>query len=739
MKRQVFLFSVVVATLIVLLGVPLLIWQLKFVDHPTAAPPTIKKVNDVSLAGNVNSTNIEIYKNGKWQNFVIKGVNMGISKPGYFPGQIGITKDDYERWFKEIGAMNANSIRIYTLPAPGFYQALLDYNQHHKKPLYLFQGVWVNEDNMLKSQNAYDSINVNDFHKAIRDTINVIHGNATIKKIPGHAGGTYNADVSPYVIGWILGTEWDPHVVQNTDQKNPTKTTYTGQYFQTKGSTPFESWLASMMDYTAKYEMTHYKWQRPMSFTNWVTTDLLKHPSEPLPQEDLVSINPNHIYKTNNWLAGMFASYHIYPYYPDFLNYTKKYLNYTDQDGVKDSYAGYLNDLKAHHTMPILVAEFGVPESRGMTHKNPLGMNQGDLTETQQGQIDAKLYRTIMAQHYAGGLVFTWQDEWFKRTWNTMDVDDPNQRPYWDNVQTCEQHFGLLSFDPGTTQTISVDGETSDWSKAGIKPIVSQNTNQTEPQKVYVTSDDAYLYLRLDYSKPIDWSQMNSLIFINTINGQGNTHIGDKLKMNQGADFVIQLNGQNNSHILVDQNYDEFLYQYGHQLHYVTEPKNDSLPNQGVFDPIRLALNKPLTIPDQHRTLPFSSYETGKLVYGDANPNSKDYNSLADFDISQSKKTVELRIPWALLNVKDPSTHEIMGDMWKNGLNSSVKVNELSLGFYNYKPATLQAKTLVDSLPKNGGTVSQFYSYKWPTWTMPAYHERLKQSYYIMQKLFKNY
>jgi endo-1,4-beta-mannosidase len=113
-----------------------------------------------------------------------------------------------------------------------------------------------------------------------------------------------------------------------------------------------------------------------MSFTNWVTTDLLKHPSEPLENEDMVSVNPNHIKSSKKFSSGSFASYHIYPYYPDFLNYEKSYLNYTDSNGQKNNYAGYLNELRSAHQIPVFVAEFGVPASRGLTHKNAYGMNK---------------------------------------------------------------------------------------------------------------------------------------------------------------------------------------------------------------------------------------------------------------------------------------------------------------------------------------------------------------------------
>ena len=64
---------------------------------------------------------------------------------------------------------------------------------------------------------------------------------------------------------------------------------------------------------------------------------------------------------TKAWPGGTFASFHAYPYYPDFLRHEAA-LRKTRWDGRPDAYAGYLRALKAHFTsMPVLVTEFGVP------------------------------------------------------------------------------------------------------------------------------------------------------------------------------------------------------------------------------------------------------------------------------------------------------------------------------------------------------------------------------------------
>ena len=64
-----------------------------------------------------------VYNGTDFEAIYIKGVNMGLGKPGYFPGEAAITKEEYARWFKQISEMNANSIRVYTVQPPAFYEA----------------------------------------------------------------------------------------------------------------------------------------------------------------------------------------------------------------------------------------------------------------------------------------------------------------------------------------------------------------------------------------------------------------------------------------------------------------------------------------------------------------------------------------------------------------------------------------------------------------------------------------
>ena len=693
--------------------------------------------NNLKINSKTDDTYIQVLKDNKWTNFLVKGVNMGISKPGAFPGETAITKDEYLRWFKDIGAMHANTIRVYTLHPPAFYQALYEYNQLAEEPLYLFHGAWINEEILVEKQNAYAKEVEKDFNRELTNMIDIIHGNASIPESLGHASGEYTYDISKYVLGIMIGIEWDPEVVKNTNEQNKEITSYQGTYFKTDAASPFESWLALKMDDTAKYEAEKYGWQHTMSFTNWVTTDLLEHPYEPDSQEDMSVVNPNHIEATKKFQAGLIASYHVYPYYPDFLNYEPKYQSYINSQGKQSNYGAYLRDLRKAHNMPVLIAEFGVPSSRGKTHDNINGMTQGFLSEQEQGTFDKEMFQMIVDEDYAGGLVFTWQDEWFKRTWNTMEYDNPDRRPFWTNIQTNEQHFGLLSFDAGKYEpAIYIDGNLKDWEKLQVSPLYSNISSEEGMRSIYVSSDEQQLNMRIDYYQPLDLQKDTTYILLNTINEQGQKSISlknQKIKTDFGVDFLIKIADEKNSEIVVDSYYDSFHYQYGSILHMVKEESYARKKNNGVFHPIRLTLNKELEIPGSK--IPFQSYVTGKLLFGNGNPTSKEFDSLTDISVSEDRKTIEIRIPWALLNIKDPSQKEAIADLWKKGLEGSEYIKGIQIA------AVMENEDkVISSLPalSKDDRISSDSSewYTWDEWETPAYHERLKASYYILQDAF---
>ncbi|MBR0576048.1 family 2 glycosyl transferase [Proteiniclasticum sp. BAD-10] len=691
-------------------------------------PPEVASQENFFFSSRVVGDRFQVLEDGRWNDLLVKGVNLGMTRPGTWPGEAGISAGEYSRWLEMIGAMNANTIRTYTLHPPAFYEALLHYNTTHKKKIYLFQGVWIDEGPLTENLDVYPEESTEAFKGDISAMVDVIHGNAVIPTRPGHASGTYTADVSPYVLGWILGIEWLPDMVDSVNRTHPDQTAFSGDHVYTEGASPFEVWLAQMLEHTLTTEKKTYGWSRPVSFTNWVSTDLLSHPYEPFDQEDLVTVNPQHL-KLKNSPTGYFASYHIYPYYPDFQNYDPKYTEFLDWRGEKNSYAGYLKDLRDAHSIPVLVAEFGIPSSRGLTHENVHGKNQGFMTEKEQGEIVAGLYEDIVHYGYMGGLIFSWQDEWFKRTWNTMDLDNPDRRPYWSNAQTNEQQFGILSFD---RHKIRVDGEKGDWGE----PLFLEKDGTKDLQALYVDHDERYLYLGIQGNPARPWPETLEILLDN-LPGVGNQNLKDLgLSLPLGADFRITVQRDGISRVTVDRYSDVYHYQYGKILGLIPEDEDAAVPDSGIFSPIMLPLNKALTIPATGLQVPYKDDETGLLRQGNANPESPDYDSLADYCFKEDQAFLEIRLPWLLLGFTDPSTLEVQGDFQKDGLASRKNIEGIQLlvlAQTGKELTALPAKALSPSLSE------PLPFYTWTEWNEPQVKERLKESYPLLQSLFQRY
>ena len=704
------------------------------------------------------------YRNGNWEEMLVKGVNIGMGKPGYFPGEAAITKDEYTRWFDMIGDMNANAVRIYTCHPPCFYEALQDHNRNNPDPIYIFHGVWITVSNLLENMNAWDQSVVDEFIRGIKDTIDLINGNTTLEKRPGRASGEYSADISRYVMGLVLGVEWDPSLVQGTNEKNLDMPDYSGRFVSTIGGSPFENWLAYAIDRSVEYDTETYGEQRPISFVNWPTTDPMTHPEEPLYHEDLVGINQNHIVEKADLFCGLFATYHVYPYYPDFMNYQPDYVNSTGFDGRPSNYAGYLEDLVNSNEYPVIIGEFGVPTSRGIAHRSVYDMNHGYHTEREQGEILSRLFREIVDQECAGGFVFSWQDEWFKRSWNTMLFNNHTRRPYWRDIQTCEQHFGILGFYPGKDNLLLMDGSDDDWKDIDSKKFDLSDHDLVNGYEdgydegrtidgIHLHADVGYLNIRVDYrdlGDGIKWEDMNALILLDTIPDQGITEMpfNTGLRTEDGVDFIIKLAGEEDSRVYVDSYYDPNHYRYSEVEERIDEKPYASVKDNGVFHRINMTLNRGFHIETLDLDVPFETHETGKLRWGNTDPESVDFDSLADFMGSAESDMVEMRIPWNLINFKDPSNKEIMGDIWEGGLESSTFIEGINIAVVTYKPdksgnavGEKDDLNIADStsIPEGGIIPSEgFYHYDYPEWDIPEYHERLKLSYYHMRDTYGN-
>ena len=625
--------------------------------------PTPQKSVDMIDTKNVNvsyiaSSNGYFYqnKNGKSADLLyIKGVNMGLTEAQTSLDNSNISYNTFMNWFEEIKDMNANTVRVFSIMNPNFYKALYDFNKKNSSsPLYLIQGIWFSEDLMYQLTDALESdeIIISAFKKACKETVDIIHGNSSDTVYGEFSPAIYDKDVSKYTVGYILGLEYPADFVIETNASHPDKANYNGKYLETKsGSTPFEAFLANVGDYLVDCETSAYNSQTPVAFLNWQVLDTITHTNEPYKEEnDAVSVNTENITAKSNYYPGLFAAVDVYPYYPEFMNYEEKYTSYTDEKGEKDNYRAYLNDLKTQYSVPLLIAEYGLSTSRGKAHLGLNGYDQGGLNEDEQAKLVSKMTNDIALEGCAGGLVFEWADEWFKSTWNINMYypDDPTKRTQ--NLSSAEQSYGILWYD---TSTSYPDGDLSEWKNA-----YKVNDN------LKVMYDANYMHLLLTLHDGFDTSKDTFFVPIST-NGTGSKFSKKyNLKFSDNTDFLLVFNGKDNTRILCDKAQDAFHYKFGViRKVFGTSQSKAYKQNTGEYDKINTFVSNEIIVPSTNERIEPRYYEGGLLKFGNANPDSSDYDSSADFYYNGN--TVEIRIAWYLLNVMNPTTKACISTPFK--------------------------------------------------------------------------
>ncbi len=539
----------------------------------------------------------------------LTGVNLGPTLPGQWPGELGVDRATWDRWFPMIASLGVMSVRVYTVQPPSFYEALHAYNQAHPtQPLYLIHGVWLAEDLLETYGHLLAPEVVQRASTDARDAVAAVHGDIELAPRVGYASGRYTADVSPWVVAWVFGVELPPPLVLETDRRNE-GVTFTGTFVSaTADASPTEVFLAQQLDGLASAEAGRGR-TMPLSFVNWSTVDPLRHPTEPYPEEDIAGIDANHVLPEAAWGGGMFASYQTYPYYPDFLRYEPGVANYLhvrpDGSGRIDPYAGYLARLRKHHErvgLPVMVLESGVPSSWGSVHFEPeIGRHSGGHDERAALALTAGLVDVHSDLGLAGSIVFSWQDEWFKGTYTLRELEVPiARRAYWTNALNNESSYGLLAMDPGAAgDRVVIDGLVDDWNDRNGPALFADAGGGGAVSAVRVRHDEGFLYLALEFRDPSVWQSERVVVGVDTVDG-GTSGLPGAPEVGVDADVAFGFGGRRpaDAQVRASNDYNELVLAPRLDLDPDLEP--DPAPE---WNPQRMLANPPLLLPGDGRSL----------------------------------------------------------------------------------------------------------------------------------------
>ena len=710
------------------------------------------------MAARTRGTRFEIPKGGGWEPFYIKGINLGAALPGKFPSEFPPDSATYARWIEEMAGMNANVIRLYTILPPEFYRALGAWNgTHAARALWVIHGVWTE---LPPDDDFNNAAWKRDFQEEMHRVVDLLHGAIEISIRPGHAGGRYDADVSRWVLAYIIGREWEPYAVKAFDEANPGLAPYRGRFLQAASAPASDRWMAELSDHMLSYEVDRYNAIRPIAYTNWPTLDPLVHPTEATTEEesawrvrhgkpgnlvkeyenDVIGLDATLIRPSARNPAGWFASYHAYPYYPDFLLLDPGYSRARSSEG-RSNYFGYLRDLIRHHgNIPVVIAEYGVPSSRGLAHYQPQGWHHGGHDERDMARIDARLTREIRESGAAGGILFAWIDEWFKKNWVVVDLEIPLENTrQWHNVMDAEQNYGVVGMYAGEAATTPrLSRNTAPW-LAGQKLYEVTPEARAAPGTLRVSSDESYVYLAALFPAlsggPFPWDSLGVMFAIDTwLPSRGQHLLPDSLVHSEnGFEFLIDLRSPTDAEIRILPEYNPYGPAPDTSLDdvgkFYRRPVTIHDRQDGVFDSMYVGVNRARYGRDG-TFYPARGVNRGRLRFG-----TDSSSTLSDWYYDGGSGMLQVRIPWGLLNVTDPSTRTILYEDAPGESFGTVTARDLRIGMLTYRDGV--RRRLIGALPQvepgARWTARNLKGWEWSGWETPRWHSRFKRAYGAMR------
>ncbi|MBN2083266.1 hypothetical protein JW859_13795 [bacterium] len=703
---------------------------------------------------------------GTYKPIFVKGMNLSIAQPGKHP--TGYPRDEalYLDWITKIADMNCNVVRVYTIHPPDFYNALYSHNKAHpEKAVWLIQGVWATapvEYNYL-ADDYMAEIELNS-----RNAVNLIHGNADFDERPGWTGGRYKKDVSPWLLAWLVGREWEPDDIEGFHELRPDYTHYEGQNVSCLNGQPIECWFALICDYLVTYEDNNYQTQHPVTFSSWPPTDPLSHTSESNIEDesdvagyiaegrveifsnDAVNITSKNFTTTQNFKAGVYASYHVYPYWPDFIDNEPAYQDAQDRYGPS-TYIGYLKDLKNfYNDRPLLIAEYGLPNGPMPCHLQSDGWHHGGLSEEQVAVDVPRLTEAIYDSGCAGGIVFAWIDEWFKKVWAWAEFYDPwDDRRLWYNLYDAEENYGMEALLPGADgPNCTLSGNLAEW--AEVPPRTGECTHDAADgpciKSVKLMHDEGFLHLAIELENFADWDFAEHGLYVgyDVLGDQrGNSAWPGPLKLgsDRGLEDVISItNGE--ARLWQTESFrfwESFrmpnspMMRHGEvQPHILDEEDNRWLWFEPVLETNRRRVGRDGTVYEAQ------SWNLNPLPRGSLNGGAADSNDMAVWNISPDTGMIEIRMPWILLGFVGPHQMRVIQADPETEANSSEVSTGVGVAIVMANAdgsITAAWPGLVDDVV----TTSVAGRYAWDEWGEEdiTFHSRLKPVYYSMQKLFE--
>jgi hypothetical protein len=246
-------------------------------------------------------------------------------------------------------------------------------------------------------------------------------------------------------------------------------------------------------------------------------------------------------------------------------------------------------------------------------------------------------------------------------------------------------------------------------------------------------NDESFVYIAVELAGgDFAWSTEGIQLALDTyLPGVGQHRLPRSgLNSEIGFEFVIDLTGPERARLLVTPDYQRHEFRtdpasgddFGRFFRrpVITRDRRD-----GRLDSLFIITNRARFGRDG-RFYPALGYDRGRLRYGTENS-----STLADWYYDSKAGLLQIRIPWDLLNVTDPSTRTLLDDREITGPYGTRQAADFHIGAVLYSKDT-SAQASVEALPRareGSWRAQDFMGWRWEGWTEPRWHSRLKPVY----------
>jgi len=360
-------------------------------------------------------------------------------------------------------------------------------------------------------------------------------------------------------------------------------------------------------------------------------------------------------------------------------------------------------------------------------------------------------------------LIQGWLDEWHRQNWLVRHFEVPGARArLWLNTLTPGAQQGLVGFRTSRQDVYRLSGDGSRWpasqllyrgppNRALLKSSGDRFDRARRLLSLYADSDEAFLYLRFDVEKldndgngRPDWEEANYLIALSTTTspiGSARLPFVTGVQVPSGVNYVIQLGRPEESKILVASTYNPSQIvpvpglpeqtQIRYRIPFLPRLDQRAAFEEMVVEPNRRRYGR------DGRLYPPVRYSRSPLKWGTLAQGSTEYNSLAQWYANPKTNIIEVRIPWGLLQVTDPSSLQVLAGIDRSGTFYTEATPGLRVALLSYRP---QSGEVTDVLPtlQPGGVIAEedLKRYVWAPWDSVEAKPYVKDSYAVVQRAF---